>query len=177
MFNQNSNDLVKQASQQTGRIQNSLETKNQILQNGNGNGTGTGNRNGNMPDVTSANIVNSQSNNSPDNSSSQFTGIIQNILNYTNPAEKVIEDQLTSYLRISAQKMLQLAIENEVESFIKIHKTSCLSGGQRSIVRNGYLPERQVQTGIGSIEVKVPRVRDRSNSGIKFTSNFICIFI
>ena len=84
MFNQNSNDLVKQASQQTGRIQNSLETKNQILQNGNGNGTGTGNRNGNMPDVTSANIVNSQSNNSPDNSSSQFTGIIQNILNYTN---------------------------------------------------------------------------------------------
>ena len=96
-----------------------------------------------------------------------------NILNYTNPAEKVIEDQLTSYLRISAQKMLQLAIENEVESFIKIHKTSCLSGGQRSIVRNGYLPERQVQTGIGSIEVKVPRVRDRSNSGIKFTSNFI----
>ena len=46
-----------------------------------------------------------------------------NILNYTNPAEKVIEDQLTSYLRISAQKMLQLAIESEVESFINIHKT------------------------------------------------------
>ena len=39
--------------------------------------------------------------------------------------------------------------------------------------RNGYLPERQVQTGIGSVSVSVPKVRDRSGSGIKFNSRVV----
>ena len=38
------------------------------------------------------------------------------------------------------------------------------------MVRNGYLPEREVHTGIGAVRVKVPRVRDRSGSGIRFHS-------
>ena len=40
-------------------------------------------------------------------------------------------------------------------------------------VRNGYLPERAIQTGIGSIQVKVPRIRDRGGQGIKFTSGLV----
>ena len=40
-------------------------------------------------------------------------------------------------------------------------------------MRNGYLPERSIQTGIGSIPVKVPRVRDRSGSGIQYTSRLV----
>ena len=42
--------------------------------------------------------------------------------------------------------------------------------GRQAIVRNGYLPERTVQTGVGDVSVKVPKVRDRSGSGIKFNS-------
>jgi len=42
--------------------------------------------------------------------------------------------------------------------------------GRQAIVRNGYLPEREVQTGIGAVRVKVPRVRDRSGAGIRFHS-------
>jgi transposase-like protein len=38
------------------------------------------------------------------------------------------------------------------------------------VVRNGYLPERTIQTGIGDVDIKVPKVRDRSGSGIHFTS-------
>jgi transposase-like protein len=41
------------------------------------------------------------------------------------------------------------------------------------VVRNGYLPERSIQTGLGDIAVKVPKVRDRSESGIKFNSSLI----
>ncbi len=33
--------------------------------------------------------------------------------------------------------------------------------GRRRIVRHGYLPERKIQTGIGSVAVRAPRVRDR----------------
>ncbi|MFP3534449.1 transposase, partial [Burkholderia sp. SIMBA_042] len=45
--------------------------------------------------------------------------------------------------------------------------------GQRAVVRNGYLPEREVLTAAGPIPVKVPKVRDRSGSGVKFNSSIV----
>jgi putative transposase len=45
--------------------------------------------------------------------------------------------------------------------------------GLQRIVRNGYLPERQIQTGIGPVTVSVPRIRDRHPNALKrirFTS-------
>ena len=42
--------------------------------------------------------------------------------------------------------------------------------GRQVVVRNGDLPERTIQTGVGDVAVKVPKVRDRSGSGIKFNS-------
>jgi putative transposase len=41
------------------------------------------------------------------------------------------------------------------------------------VVRNGYLPERKIQTGIGAIPVKVPKVRDRSGNKVKFQSSLL----
>lgn len=38
------------------------------------------------------------------------------------------------------------------------------------VVRNGYLPERTITTGVGEVEIQVPKVRDRSGSGVKFNS-------
>ena len=40
----------------------------------------------------------------------------------------------------------------------------------RRIVRHGYLPEREIQTGLGPVAVRRPRVRDREGSKIRFTS-------
>ncbi len=45
--------------------------------------------------------------------------------------------------------------------------------GQRAVVRNGRLPEREVLTAAGPIAVKVPKVRDRSGSGVKFNSSIV----
>lgn len=36
------------------------------------------------------------------------------------------------------------------------------------MVRNGYLPERTLTTGVGAVEIQVSKVRDRTGSGIKF---------
>ena len=96
-----------------------------------------------------------------------------NIINYQNPSQNLVTDVLSDILRSSAQKMLQLAIEEEVQNFITMYQAKLLSNGNKQIVRNGYLPERNIQTGIGEMAVKVPRVRDRGKEDIKFTSNLI----
>ena len=45
------------------------------------------------------------------------------------------------------------------------------------VTRNGYLPERKVQTGIGPVTVKAPRLRDRQSDNeterIRFTSSIL----
>lgn len=71
------------------------------------------------------------------------------------------EDPITSILRQGARKLLAEALEAEIESFIAQYKGLKDEQGKRRITRNGYLPERQIQTGIGGVEVKVPRIRDR----------------
>ena len=79
-------------------------------------------------------------------------------------------DVLTDVLRQGAWRMLAQTVEEEVEAFVAAHKHITDEGGRRLVIRNGYLPERTIQTGIGDIAVKAPRVRDRSGSGIRFTS-------
>lgn len=96
-----------------------------------------------------------------------------NVINYENPTENIVSDGLSDFLRESAQKMLKLAIEEEVSKFISDYEDKKLSNGNQQVVRNGYLPERNIQTGIGNVSVKIPRVRDRGNGGISFTSSLI----
>lgn len=70
-------------------------------------------------------------------------------------------DVLTDLLRQGAQEMLATAIENEVAEYIERHAAACDSQGRRLVVRNGRLPARQIQTGVGLVEVQQPRVNDR----------------
>ena len=80
------------------------------------------------------------------------------------------QDVLTEVLRQGAWRMLAQTVETEVEAFVAAHEHIRDEAGRRLVVRNGYLPERTIQCGIGDIAVKAPRVRDRSGSGIRFTS-------
>lgn len=82
-------------------------------------------------------------------------------------------DELTEVLRQGAWRMLAQTIEVEVEAFVAAHGHIRDEEGRRQVIRNGYLPERSIQTGIGDIAVKAPRVRDRSRSGIRFTSSIL----
>jgi transposase-like protein len=65
---------------------------------------------------------------------------------------------------------LAQAIEVEVAMLLAQYADQRDTKGRQAIVRNGYLPERDVQTGIGAVRVKVPRVRDRRGAGIRFHS-------
>ena len=79
-------------------------------------------------------------------------------------------DPLQELLKEGARKMLASAIEAEVAAFIKQHSPLITEDGKAAVVRNGYLPKRPIQTGLGDLEVQVPKVRDRSGTGIKFNS-------
>ena len=70
-------------------------------------------------------------------------------------------DVLTEILREGAQQMLTTAIEEEVSEWIEAHRHLQDSRGHRQVVRNGYLPKRTIITGVGPVEVRQPRVRDR----------------
>ena len=72
-----------------------------------------------------------------------------NTIKYQNPLQNLVTDGLSDFLRRSAQQMLQLAIEEEVQNFMTTYQDKLLTNGNRQIVRNGYLPERNIQTGIG----------------------------
>jgi transposase-like protein len=90
--------------------------------------------------------------------------------------ETFVDDPITEILRNGARKLLAQALETEIELFISQYKDLADEFGRQRIVRNGHLPEREIQTGIGSVSVKVPRVRDRyheANKRIRFTSSIL----
>ena len=64
----------------------------------------------------------------------------------------------------------QRAIEAEVQVQLDEVASVSLIDGRRAVVRDGYLPARAILTTVGPVEVQVPKVRDRSGSGVRFNS-------
>jgi putative transposase len=81
-------------------------------------------------------------------------------------------DGLNELLKEGARKLLAQVIETEVTDLLNQHAERTING-KRAVVRNGYLPERTIQTGLGDVQVKVPKVRDRSGQGVKFNSTLV----
>jgi transposase-like protein len=89
-----------------------------------------------------------------------------NVIDLKKP-ESFIDDPITDILRQGARRLLCAALEAEVETFLKQYKDISDGKGWQRVVRNGYLPEREIQTGIGQVQVKAPRIRDRQPDPIK----------
>lgn len=70
-------------------------------------------------------------------------------------------DAMTEILRAGAQKMLATAIQEEVQEWLAQRAHLRDKQGRRQVVRNGFLPAREIVTGLGRIAVQQPRVRDR----------------
>ena len=83
-----------------------------------------------------------------------------------------VRDALTDVLRQGAHQLLTQAIETEVAEVLAPYREKRDEAGRRRIVRNGYLPPRSIQTGIGAVRVKALRVRDRAGE-IRFTSSLL----
>ena len=85
-----------------------------------------------------------------------------------------IDDPLTAILRAGARRLLEQAIEAEVDSFLASMKDVRLPDGRERVVRHGHGPERTIQTGIGPVPVRRAKVRDRGGAEagerVRFTS-------
>jgi putative transposase len=76
--------------------------------------------------------------------------------------------------------MLQSAIEAEVNDFLAQHADRRDTKGCRQVVRNGYLPPREVLTGAGRLEVEQLRVRDNSSQKedrVRFRSSILPLYL
>jgi putative transposase len=90
------------------------------------------------------------------------------------PGTSLADDPLLAVLREGARRLLMQAIEAEVEAFLAGHATLEDGRGRRRLVRNGHAPERTIQTGIGPVAVRRPKVRDRGDGEpIRFTSEIL----
>lgn len=70
-------------------------------------------------------------------------------------------DVLTELLRREAVNLLATAVQAEVGAWIEDHAGVVDGHGRRRVVRNGFMPEREIVTGIGPVRVRQPRVHDR----------------
>ena len=68
----------------------------------------------------------------------------------------VAADPLTEMLRQGAKDLISQAVESELLTLLDQHQGLRLLDGRQALVRNGYLPERSIQTGLADVEVKVP---------------------
>lgn len=96
-----------------------------------------------------------------------------NVVDYRNPGVPLsVADALTEVLRRGARELIQQAVEAEVAEAIAQFAALKDEHGRQRVVRNGYLPERGIQTGIGEVAVRAPRVRDRAGE-LKFSSSIL----
>ena len=81
---------------------------------------------------------------------------------------------LEDLMRQGARTLLQQALEAEVQSLTTSYANVTTIDGQRVVVRNGYQAGAQYSDGSWSSAGEgVPKVRDRSGSGIKFNSELV----
>ena len=76
-------------------------------------------------------------------------------------------------MRDDARQIIQQAIEAELAMLLDRYENGKPLAGRRAVVHSGYLPEREVVTAAGPSAGKVPKVRDRSGTGVKFNSAIV----
>ena len=90
---------------------------------------------------------------------------------------EAIDDPLSEIAREGARRMLAQVLIAEADSFVAMWKDLKLPDGRDRIVRHGHGPQRAIQTGVGPVEVRRAKVRDRgyvvAEEKIRFTSSIL----
>jgi len=88
-----------------------------------------------------------------------------------------LADPLTELLKEGARKLLAQAVESEVQDLLTLFQDCRTQSGHAGVVRNGYLPERELQTGLGPIRVRIPKVRSKTGQPVTFQSVLVPPYI
>ena len=66
--------------------------------------------------------------------------------------------------------LVSQTVEAELTELLAGYPDRRLADGRSAVVRNGYQPEREIVTGIGSLPVRIPRIRSRDGAPATFRS-------
>jgi len=93
------------------------------------------------------------------------------VISFKNP--DLLQDPLTELLRTGAKKLIHQFVEAELAELLESHQHKLTPEGKQAVVRNGYHPERDIQTGIGPVSVTIPKVRSREGKAVTFHSALV----
>ena len=79
-----------------------------------------------------------------------------NVISFEN--RELFEDPLTDLIRAGARQLIALGVEAELDELMAKYDGQHTENGHRAVVRSGYHRQRQIQTGIGAVTVKIPKV-------------------
>ena len=77
---------------------------------------------------------------------------------------------MTEVLRNGARALIERAVEIELAEYMAQYSGHRTADDKAGVVRDGYLPERQLQTGLGPVTVKIPKVRSKTGAPVTFRS-------
>jgi putative transposase len=83
------------------------------------------------------------------------------------------QDLLSTMLREGAQRLIGEALQVEFEEFLSRFAERHDGLGRAAVVRNGFLPQREVLTGLGPVGVQVPKARSRTEAAAVFRSSLV----
>jgi len=86
-------------------------------------------------------------------------------------------DPLTGLLQAGAHQLIKQAVEAELQELLARHAGRRTESGHAGVVRNGYLPERELQTSLGPVTVKIPKLRAKTGEPVTFQSALVPPYI
>ena len=82
-------------------------------------------------------------------------------------------DMLNELLRTGARQLIEEAVEAGPGEFMEQFSGRLTDDGKAAVVRNGHHPQRRIQTGIGPVTVRIPKVRAKDGKPVTFRSALV----
>jgi putative transposase len=86
--------------------------------------------------------------------------------------ERII-DPLTELLRKGASQLIYRAVDAELQELLSEYSGQKTEDGRAAVVKNGFHPEREIQTGVGPVTVKIPKIRSKTGEPVTFHSALV----
>jgi transposase-like protein len=84
-----------------------------------------------------------------------------------------LSDPISELLIAGARQLIAQAVEAEFQELLNEYSGQRTDDGKAAVVRNGYLPERELQTGLGPVTVKIPKIRSKTGKPVTFCSALV----
>jgi putative transposase len=91
----------------------------------------------------------------------------------TEAEDRVSKDSLMDIIRAGAQQLIAQALKVEVTELLATYADQRDEQGHARVVLSGHHPERLIQTGMGPVPVRVPKVRSRQGDPVRFHSALV----